>query len=180
MSEIDCVRCAGRFDVGRHPVCPACLVDAWLATEGFVREKHDPRRLPMAWQGYRSVLNPNLVAAPRPHLEYAAANGTWYRDTFYEMFVHITHEPLGLHPGSGIPEGETQPDHGLDSLLVAEANSTTEAHAFAVAREQFEAQIQAGEFVPLSACVQSGCTYPGVPGLDHCALHVGSRQSAQS
>lgn len=178
MNDIDCEQCGAGFDASRHPVCPACLATDWLATPDFVREKHDPRRLPMAWEGYRSVLNPNLVANPRAHLEYAARHGTWYHDAFYEMFIHMTIEPLGVHPGSGIPEGRTQPEHSLDSLLIVEANSKTEAHAFAVAREQFEAQIRAGEFSPLAECADDGCDWPSVPGAARCAAHVGAPEKA--
>ncbi len=172
MGEMGCQRCGKRFDPHRHPVCTPCLVEDWLATESFVREKHDPRLLPMAWEGYRSVLNPNLVASPRPYLEYAAEHGRWYRDVFYEMYIHMTTEPLGVQPGSGIPEGRKQPEHALDSLLIVEANSKTQAHAFAVAREQFEAQIRAGEFVPLEPCFHAGCDGLRVPGQENCAQHA--------
>lgn len=174
MHEIACRRCGGRFDASRHPVCPRCLVTDWLATDSFVREKHDPRLLPMLWDGYRSVLNPNLVASPRRFLEYAAEHGHWYRDTFYEMFVHMTSEPLGTAAGSGIPEGRSLPEHALDSLLIAEADSPETAHAFAVSRAQFEAQQRAGEFVPLSPCCNEGCDLPCVPRRSHCARHAAS------
>lgn len=153
-------------------MCPTCLVETWLATTNFVRPKHDPRLLPLTWESYRSVLSPNLVETPGPYLEFAAQSGTWYRDLHYELFVHMTHSPLGLDPGSGIPEGKTMPEHSLDSLLVAEANSRTEAHAFAVPRIQFEAQVRAGEFEPLSTCHVSPCENLSVPGYDRCAGHA--------
>lgn len=172
MSDVGCNRCGGHFEAARTPLCPTCLVATWLATENFVRPKHDPRLLPLAWESYRSVLSPNLVASPRPHLEFAAQTGTWYRDLHYELFVHMTHSPLGLHPGSGIPEGQTTPLHSLDSLLIAEADSQTEAHAFAVSRSQFEAQIRAGEFEPLKACPIPDCENLRVPAEERCAAHA--------
>ncbi len=172
MSEVGCDLCGGCFDAARLPVCPACLVGAWLSSEAFVRPKHDPRLLPLVWPGYRSVLSPNFVTTPHPHLEFAARSGTWYHDTYYEMFVHMTYEPLGLHPGSGIPEGKTEPEHSLDSLLIAEANSKSEAHAFAVSRAQFEAQTRAGEFVPLAPCAFDACENLSVPDLPRCVLHA--------
>jgi hypothetical protein len=177
MSEAGCEGCGGRFDAERLPVCPTCLVASWLATEHFVRPKHDPRLLPLAWEGYRSVLSPNLVKDPRPHLAFAAESGNWYRDTHYELFVHMTRSPLGLHPGSGIPEGKTTPEHTLDSLLIAEANSKTEAHAFAVSETQFLAQIRAGEFTPLPVCEIDACNNLSVPKLTdptRCAGHAES------
>lgn len=175
MSEIGCDQCGGHFEAQRLPLCPTCLVATWLATENFVRPKHDPRLLPRAWEGYRSVLSPNLVATPRPHLEFAAQSGAWYRDLHYELFVHMTHSPMGLDPGSGIPEGKTTPEHSLDSLLIAEADSQTEAHAFAVSRVQFEAQIRAGEFERLATCRVADCENLSVPARDRCAAHRGSQ-----
>lgn len=172
MSQVGCNRCNREFDAAKTPVCPACLVAAWLASQSFVRPKHDPRLLPLVWESYRSVLSPNLVENPRPHLEFAARAGSWYRDTFYEMFVHVTHEPMGLAPGAGIPEGKTTPEHSLDSLLIAEANSQTEAHAFAVSRVQFEAQIRSAEFVPLSICPASSCDNLIAPGETRCTWHT--------
>ena len=170
--EFQCQTCAECFDPAATPICPACLVLAWLATESFVRPKHDPRLLPLAWESYRSVLTPNVANDPRATLEDAARNGTWYRDNHYDMFVHMTVQPLGMHPGSGIPEGKTTPEHALDSLLIAEANSPIEAHAFAVSREQFEEQVRAGEFEALKPCVGGGCNFLAVPGESRCVVHA--------
>ena len=172
MSKVDCNRCGGSFDAQQIPQCPTCLVTTWLATEKFVRPKHDPRLLPLAWESYRSVLSPNLVETPGPHLTFAARSGTWYRDLHYEMFVHMTCSPLGLHPGSGIPEGNVMPEHSLDSLLIAEANSRTEAHAFAVSRIQFEAQVRAGQFEPIASCHVVVCDNLRVPSEERCAAHT--------
>jgi len=172
MSQVDCDQCAEEFDAAQTPVCPACLVATWLAIEAFVRPKHDPRLLPLVWEGYRSVLSPNLVDDPRPHLEFAARSGSWYRDAYYGMFVHMTYEPMGLAPGAGIPEGKTTPEHSLDSLLIAEANSKSEAHAFAVSRDHFEAQIRAAEFVPLLECPVNGCDNLCAPGETQCTWHT--------
>jgi len=87
------------------------------------------------------------------------------------MYVHYSHEPLGLSPGSGIPEGQTMPDHALDALLIAEADSDLEAHAFATSKKQFEAQVEAGEFAPLPGCPEAGCQNICVPGCDRCIVH---------
>jgi hypothetical protein len=166
-----CDRCEVTFDARRTPICPACLVERWLGCERFIRPKHDPRLLPMQWEAYRSVLNPSLVMERRAHLAFAAQHGVWHRDRHYDMYVHFTFEPLGNSAGSGIPRGHSMPEHSLDSMLIAEADSTTEAHAFAVTREQFEAQIRAGEFEALDGCEVSGCANLRVPGRDLCTFH---------
>jgi len=167
-----CDRCEGEFDAQRTPVCPACLVERWLESESLIRPKHDPRLLPMEWEGYRSVLNPSLVAKRREHLAFAARHGDWFRDRHYDMYVHFTYQPLGCAAGSGIPRGRSMPEHALDSMLIAEANSASQAHAFAVDREQFEAQIRAGEFEALEVCTEPACANPHVPGRDACAIHA--------
>jgi hypothetical protein len=142
-----------------------------LHCETFIRPKHDPRKLPLRWEGYRSVLSPALVAKPRRHLEDAAFRGDWFFDIHYEMNVHFTFEPLGRSPGSGIPEGQSMPEHALDSLLIAEANSPVEAHAFATSKKQFDAQIEAGEFVPFPRCSEAGCPNIRLPGRQCCIDH---------
>lgn len=178
MSVYRCPRCEDPVDLARHPLCPGCLARGWSQTRGFVREKHDPRKLPLAWQGYRSVLNPNLVAALLPHLLDAAQRGAWFHDTYYDMAVHYCVEPLGRHAGAGVPEGAREPDHSLDALLIAEANSPAEAHGFAVASGVFEAQLKSGEFVPLARCEVKGCGFLRLPGSSaaRCILHANARE----
>ena len=125
----------------------------------------------MRWEGYRSVLNPNLVADPRPHLEDAAARGQWYYDHYYGLYVVFCAEPRGVHPGAGIPEGVAEPDHTLDCLLIAEADSKTQAHAFAVSKQVFDEQVEAGEFAPLEVCEAASCSSLQKPGGPHCIEH---------
>jgi hypothetical protein len=168
---VDCARCRAVFDAARTPVCSHCLLESWLHCESFVRPKHDPRKLPLRWESYRSVLSPALVSEPRSHLEDAARRGDWFFDVHYEMNVHFTFEPLGRSPGSGIPEGQSMPEHALDSLLIAEADSALEAHAFATSKKQFDAQIEAGEFVPLERCPEAGCANIRLPGRRRCIVH---------
>ncbi len=171
MSRISCKHCHETFDAARHPLCPDCLAARWLRAEDFIRPKHDPRALPLTWDAYRSVLSPAFVEDPRPHLEHAAQNGTWYHDTHYDMYVHFTAEPLGLSPGAGIPKGKKSPEHALDSLLIAEANSP-EAHAFAVDRRTLEAQLRAGEFIALASCAEKKCENLQLPGSERCVAHA--------
>ena len=168
MSQVACPQCRGSFDAEVMPTCPTCLVAMWVAAPTFVRPKHDPRLLPLAWESYRSVLTPSIVLEPAAHLDFAARHGFWYRDNYYEMYVHMTVEPLGRAPGSGIPEGHTTPEHSLDSLLIAEANSPVEAHGFAVSQTQFNEQIRAGEFEPLPVCRETNCKNIAIPGSHFC------------
>jgi hypothetical protein len=166
-----CQTCQEDFDSERTPGCPACQARLWLATEHFIRPKHDPRELPLALEGYRSVLSPDFARRPEPYLADAARRGAWYFDHHYEMYVHVTYEPLGLAPGSGIPAGLTSPEHALDSLIIAEANDPKEAHGFAVNRAQFESQIAAGEFRALAICHEEACPNLCVPGRERCVGH---------
>ncbi len=175
MSTADCKRCGASRDAARTPCCPHCLVEGWMATERFVRPKHDPAELPGRSDRYRSVLTQDFVAQRRSYLEYAATHGTWYYDTFYEMYVHLTPSPLGRSPGVGIPPGEPMPAHALDALLVVEADSESEAHAFAVDTEHHAAQVKAGEFEALPGCPAPGCDNLAVPGGSHCVNHAADR-----
>jgi hypothetical protein len=179
MSRAACPNCDEVFDAAAMPGCPPCLAEAWLATPTFIRPKHDPRLLPLRWESYRSVLTPNFANDPGPHLVFAARNGTWYRDNHYEMYVHMTHEPLGRSAGGGIPEGKTSPEHGLDSLLIAEADSEVEAHGFAVSRTTFEQQVRAGEFEALPHCNAAGCNNLALLRASECAEHQTPRGAAK-
>lgn len=170
--DMRCETCAETFDPAKTPRCPACLAQMWLATEAFIRPKHDPRPLPMVWESYRSVLNPDFVTRLDAYLRFAAREGRWFFDRYYDMWVHVTFEPLGHSPGGGIPVGLSQPEHALDSLIIAEADSPKEAHGFAVNRVQFQSQIDAGEFEVAEACEQAGCSYLRLPGASRCIAHA--------
>jgi hypothetical protein len=172
MSKSTCKRCDTSWNAATTPCCPHCLVETWLATEHFIRPKHDPAELPSRSERYRSVLTQDFVAQRRSYLEHAATHGTWYYDTFYEMYVHFTPNPLGRAPGVGIPPGKTMPEHALDSLLIVEANSASEAHAFAVEAARHASQVRAGEFEALARCPAPDCGNLGVPGSSQCVNHA--------
>jgi hypothetical protein len=171
MSSAICKECGGGWEASLQPGCPGCLAEKWLTTENFIRPKHDPAELPGRSERYRSVLTHDFIARRRSYLEHAAAHGTWYYDTFYEIYVHLTPSPLGRSPGVGIPAGSTMPDHALDSLLIVEANSAREAHAFAVDGARHAAQVKAGEFEELGVCPFPTCENLPVPGRSHCVNH---------
>ncbi len=171
MSTAICEQCKQDFDAAQTPSCPRCLAEAWLATPELIRPKHDPRLLPQRWASYRSVVSPDFASNPAPYLDYAARHGHWFWDRYYDMYIHFTHEPLERAGGSGIPMGETMPDHALDSLLIAEADSLEQAHVFAVAHEHFRAQIRAGEFVALARCSEASCDNLRIQARTHCVIH---------
>lgn len=176
MSTLRCRRCDAAFDGHHTPACPACLAARWRGLAGFVAPKHDPRAESDPLPGYRSILTPRFVAELDAFIDHAAQHGRWYLDAHYGQYVHFTPEPLGHVVGVGVPAGAAQPEHALDSMLVADAAG--DAHVFAVARDVFEAQVQAGEFAPLAACQGSDCALPHLPGEAHCAHHAGRARPA--
>ncbi len=172
MSEIVCRVCAGPFDGAVQAWCPTCLATRWFETRNLIRAKHDPAVAPNTLDTYRSIITPRLKADLRETLEDAAARGSWFWDRDYGMWVHVTERPLGRAPGVGIPAGREDPDHALDCLFIAEADSTEEAHVFAADSQRHAAQIRAGVFEPLGACGQAGCENLRRPGATHCASHA--------
>ena len=58
----------------------------------------------------------------------------------------------------------------LDGLVVADALNAP--HVYAVDIVRFQADINAGEYLPLMACSQAGCFLLRFPEHDHCAVHA--------
>jgi hypothetical protein len=169
-ASVLCRVCGVEWSPESTPLCPTCLASRWLSTPNLIREKHDPRELGGRLETYRSVVTPRVLLEIRPVLEFAAVHGTWFLDTFYEMFVHVTPQPLGRNAGVGIPAGQREPEHALDCLFIAEADSAETAHVFAVNGERHAAQVRAGVFVPLGSCAD--CSNHAPPGRDRCILHA--------
>lgn len=171
MSEISCDACGEAFEGRGLACCPRCLAARWLATKRLIRDKHDPHASASRLDTYRSILTPRTKTELRQVLEHAARHGRWYEDLDYGMWVHVTIEPLGRAPGVGIPAGRDEPDHALDCLFIAEADSPEEAHAFAADSERHEAQVRAGVFVPLGECGIPSCENLAYPGGPRCHAH---------
>ena len=172
MSEIVCRACHRAFDGEIQPWCPVCLAARWLATRNLIRAKHDPSAAPGALDSYRSIVTPRLKTELSDVLHDAAARGSWFWDRDYRMWVHVTERPLGRAPGVGIPAGREEPDHALDCLFIAEADSAEEAHVFAADSTRHAAQIRAGVFEPLGACEDPDCRNLRWPGRPGCADHA--------
>ena len=175
MSEIRCTRCGKGFDGRSVACCPACLAQRWLETPNLVRPKHDPSAATSRLDTYRSLVTPRLKTDLREVLQDAAARGRWFRDMDYGMWVHVTVRPLGRAPGVGVLAGRTEPDHALDCLFIAEADSAVEAHVFAADGARHEAQVRAGVFEPLGGCDTPGCENFRAPGHPDCDAHQASR-----
>jgi len=152
--------------------CPGCLAARWLATPNLLRGKHDPRAAEEPHPDYRSIVTPRLIEELPAVLAFAATHGTWFYDTGYEMLVHLTPTPLGRAPGAGIPAGRREPEHALDSLFIAEADSAEEAHLFAADAERHRAQVKAGVFLPLGECEHPGCGNLAIPRHGVCIPHA--------
>lgn len=171
MDLVHCPTCTTDWDASAVPVCPRCLARRWLETPNLIREKHDPEARADPHATYRSVVTPWLVTHLAAVLEFAAAHGSWFYDTGYQMLVHLTERPLGRAPGVGILAGRPEPDHALDCLLIAEAGSRESAHVFAVDGERHAAQVRAGLFRPLRECVIAACAHLAVPSGECCVTH---------
>jgi hypothetical protein len=171
MSEIQCSACGLSFDGRSLAWCPACLAARWLATPELVRPKHDPAAATSRLDTYRSLVTPRLKSDLREVLRDAAVRGRWFLDRDYRMWVHVTSRPLGRAPGVGVPAGSTEPEHALDCLFIAEADSADHAHVFAADGERHEAQVRARLFEPLGVCSSSGCENLRSPGRADCDAH---------
>ena len=172
MSFVSCRTCHSPWEASRVACCPGCLARRWLSTPNLVREKHDPRALGERLEQYRSVVTPGLIEDLRAVLEFAAAAGSWYHDMDYGMLVHLTPLPLGRAPGVGIPAGRREPEHALDCLLIAEADSQQNAHVFAVDGSRHAAQVRAGVFEPVGACDRGRCDNLALPVQSSCVEHA--------
>jgi len=134
-----------------------------------VSAKHDPARAGEPHPGYRSVLTPHFVQNLTRFLEYAARNGRWYFDRHYALWVHYPPTPLDRVPGVGFRRGAREPDHALDSMLIADADDAP--HVVAVDRARPETQIRQGELIPLTLCSTPGCDNLRDPAGTLCAGH---------
>ena len=173
MSIVTCRVCRRPWDGATAPRCPPCLAARWLAAPDLIFDKHDPDTPRFVSDHYRSLVTREFLENRRAYLEYAAAHGSWYYQTFYQTWSHYTPEPLGRSPGAGIPAGEAEPDHQLDALLVADA--LDDPHVFAVDPILFLERIDAGDFVPLKPCADPDCDNLRVPGHIRCAIHTRPR-----
>jgi len=153
-----------------RPCCPSCLVSAWLASPNLITEKHHPTKLEMVHGEYRSVLTQEVVENLRAVLEDAVDGGTWYFNTEYEKFNHVTRLPLQQKPGSGVGAGRSSPERRLEDLVVADADC--DPHVFADDRAETRRKIAAGIYRPLEACRRADCDNLSRPRFRECAVHV--------
>ncbi|MFC1890856.1 hypothetical protein ACFLZT_00515 [Thermodesulfobacteriota bacterium] len=169
MSQIKCPTCDIEFNAEKIPLCPNCLATEWKSTADFIKEKHDPKFLPKSEPSYRSVLSWEFVNNIDDFTEYATCNGTWYFSNKHGKYCHFTNTSMFEIPGSGTQAGNSMPDHTLDGLLVADAD--TNPHAYAVEITRFQSEITSGDYTPLPKCNHLGCENLTSPGKSECLIH---------
>jgi len=170
MAIVTCTACEKDWAASAQPCCPQCLLAAWLASPNLLTEKHDPARLGRVHHEYRSILTEEVVQNLDVFLADAVQNGTWYYNTEYEKFNHVTRLPLQQKPGAGVASGATQLQRRLEDLVVADADR--DPHVFADDREETRRKIARGVYLPLGACSRANCDNLRHPGFRECAVHV--------
>ena len=170
MNITKCPNCQNAFDGEKYPVCPSCLGVTWSNYLGFVRLKHDPYKLPLSMNQYRSVLSCDVVDDLSRFTEFLAKYGKWYQRTTDKAFCHFTDEPLYTIPGSAVYKGEPMPSVALYGLLVAKPES--DPHAYYVDISKFKADIDTGKYMDIECCSQPSCRKLTKPGWDKCTEHL--------
>lgn len=170
MSLVTCRKCEMEWAASVRPCCPACLVSTWLASPNLITDKHHPVQLSLAHDEYRSVVTEDVVTNLRAFLEDAVARGTWYYNTEYEKFNHVTRLPLQQKPGSGVSAGKIHPDRRLDDLVIADADH--DPHVFVDDRNETRRKIESGVYRPLETCSRAKCDNVTRPRFRECAIHV--------
>jgi len=170
VSLVACRACGTEWAATVRPCCPTCLLDRWLASPDLISDKHHPENASEVHPDYRSMVSDELVANLRAVLAEAAMHGTWYYNTEYEKYNHITHLPLQLKPGVGQSAGNARPDRFLEDLVVADADQ--DPHLFADGHERTRYKLAAGIYRPLPTCARARCDNLSPPRSRRCVVHV--------
>jgi hypothetical protein len=141
-----------------------------LASPNLITPKHDPQNTWQAHDEYRSVVTDDVIDDLRAVLEDAVASGTWYYNTEYEKFNHVTRLPLQQKPGSGFRSGNVHPDRRLDDLVVADADQ--DPHLFADDSNETRRKIERGIYQPLETCSRAKCDNLCRPRFRKCVIHA--------
>lgn len=115
----------------------------------FIRDKHDPRNLPSAFPGFRSVVSEDCASRPQVYNDHASASGTALYSVRHGSTGLFVRTPPYLSCGSAIPFGCAMPTTPMDGYYVAQA-FTPQAHIFAENESSILSGISAGvyNFVP--------------------------------
>lgn len=170
MSVLTCRTCETDWAASIRPCCPVCLVSSWLASPHLLTEKHHPDHAARPHDEYRSVVTVDVAENLRDFLHAAVVDGTWYFNTEFEKYNHITRLPLDQKPGAGIDAGMVQPNRHLEDLVIADADC--DPHLFADDREETRRKIATGIYVHLEKCVEIDCDNLGQPRSRSCASHT--------
>jgi len=170
VSIVKCRTCETEWAATVRPYCPTCLLTAWLSSPNLITEKHDPQNTSHVRDEYRSVVSDEVIENLRAFLEDAVASGTWYYNTEYEKFNHVTRLPLQRKPGAGLSSGNRHPDRHLDDFVVADADQ--DPHLFADDKNETRRKITSGVYQPLETCSHARCDNLTQPRLRRCAIHT--------
>lgn len=170
MSELRCRTCGTIWNGERHPVCPNCLAQRWGSTQGMIRAKHDPTKLPSAFPGFRSTLPYDLLERPDDYYRNIANSGTALYSTKHEKYCYVCGVPPSLNAGSAIPSGHVMPTRPLKAYLIADF-SGPKAHIFPEDEARIQVHISGGELQLLPSCAMQDCGNLIVPGSKFCAKH---------
>jgi hypothetical protein len=170
VSILTCRKCQTEWAATVRPCCPTCLLATWLASPDFVSDKHHPKNAEQVHDEYRSVVAREVVENLREFLTDAVASGTWYYNTEYEKFNHVTRLPLQRKPGAGMSSGRRNPDRHLDDLVIADADG--DPHIFADDSRETRRKIATGIYRPLETCSRAKCDNLSRPQSRKCAVHA--------
>lgn len=169
MAKLTCTKCNNVWDASTSPFCPTCLEHDWDTSSGFIRPKHDPQLLPMAYSTYRSVVTMDFIVNKPVYINEIVYNGEFYYDNQYGNFTCFINQPLGMTSGSGIPANYPMPTHPLDSQKVVDVFGNP--HVYAVDMVDVINEISTGRLDPPRMCEIVRCTNLAIPGTKRCSRH---------
>ena len=170
MSIVVCHTCSTEWAATARPWCPTCLLAKWTSSPNLITEKHAPENATAIREDYRSVVSEEVVNNLRAFLADAVASGTWYYNTEYQKYNHVTRLPLEQKPGAGVSSGNSQPDRHLDDFVVADADF--DPHLFVDDRNETRRKLTTGIYRPLHACSRAKCDNLSQPRVRKCVLHA--------
>lgn len=151
------------------PFCPTCAIKKWEAETGFIKDKHDPTKLPLPMKGFRSVVTMDFITDKGLYIYTLATEGNYYYDTQHRNFSCVLSQPIGSTAGSAIPSWFPMPTYPMDSQIIADVWGTP--HVFAEDMSTIAHQVSIGRLIPPRRCDTAGCPNFAIPGSTKCSRH---------